>query len=183
MHRTQKELLQGGGMKLDIVVLSISSVIFEIWLELLVVLKMPREHVFVVVGKSLMNWPQYWHYVEHLISWKGRFITDVSEAPWFTAVRPGLWKRRTSFDCKGLNTRWCGECAVWLSSKELYNRLEIDIISSSVTRSRLRWYGHVQQRDYMDWLNVALNKRCLAMLAEGEVERPGRNGSRVIRKD
>ena len=33
----------------------------------------------------------------------------------------------------------------------------------------------------MTWtgLNVAMNMRCLAMLAEGEVERPGRNVLRM----
>ena len=36
-------------------------------------------------------------------------------------------------------------------SKELYNRLGIDSISSIVTRSRLRWYGHVQRKDDIDW--------------------------------
>ena len=49
------------------------------------------------------------------------------------------------------------ECAVWLYAtdlqvKELYNRLEIDNMLSTVTRSRLRWYGHLQQKDDMDWV-------------------------------
>ena len=51
-----------------------------------------------------------------------------------------------------------------LSSKELYNRLRIDNMSSTVTRNRLHWYGHVQQKDDMDWV-----KRCTEYEVSGYV--------------
>ena len=53
-----------------------------------------------------------------------------------------------------------------VSSKELYSRLGMDSISSTVTRSRLRWYGHVQQKDDMDWV-----KRCTEYEVSGNVGR------------
>ena len=42
-----------------------------------------------------------------------------------------------------------------VSSKVSYSRLGIDSTSSTVTRSRLRRYGHLQRKDNMDWV-----KRC-----------------------
>ena len=62
-----------------------------------------------------------------------------------------------------------------VSSKGLYNRLGIDSISSTVTRSRLRWYGHVQRKDDMDWV-----KRCTEYEVTGNV---GRGRSRKTWKE
>ena len=53
-----------------------------------------------------------------------------------------------------------------VSSKELYSRLGIDSISSTVTMSRLRWYGHVQRKGNMDWV-----KRCTEYEVSGNVGR------------
>ena len=39
-----------------------------------------------------------------------------------------------------------------MSSGELYDRLGIDSISSTVTGSGLRWYGHVQRKGGVDWV-------------------------------
>ena len=51
-------------------------------------------------------------------------------------------------------------------SKEL---LQGDGTKLDIVKKRMIWTG----------LNVALNMRCLAMLAAAEVERPGRNVSRM----
>ena len=42
-----------------------------------------------------------------------------------------------------------------VAGKELYTRLDIDSISSTATRSTLRWNGHVQR-----WYDTYLVKRC-----------------------
>ena len=52
------------------------------------------------------------------------------------------------------------------SSYELYSRLRIDSMPSTVTRSRLRWYGHVQRKDDMDCV-----KRCTEYEVSGHVGR------------
>ena len=63
--------------------------------------------------------------------------------------------------------RMCGATSPdRLSSKELYNRLEIDGMSSTVTRTRLCWYDHVQRKDDMDWV-----KRCTEYEVSGYVGR------------
>ena len=51
---------------------------------------------------------------------------------------------------------------------------------STVTRSRL-YTGMDMYSKRMTWtgLNVELNMRCLAMLADSKVERPGSNVSRM----
>ena len=111
------------------------------------------------------------HYVEHLVSRNGRFIIAVSEVQWFTAVTYGPMKKedlnRLERAEHRMMRRMCGVTLrdrVW--SKELFSRLGIESISSTVTKSRLRWYGHVQRKDDMDWV-----KRCLKYEVSGNIGR------------
>ena len=61
--------------------------------------------------------------------------------------------------------RWM--CGVTLrdrkSSEELRKKLGIVSVSTMVTRSRLRWFGHVERKDADDWVSA-----CRKMVVAGE---------------
>ena len=67
-----------------------------------------------------------------------------------------------------------------LPSKELRERLGVDDIALILQQNRLRWYGHVLQKDYDDWV-----KKCMEYEVEGS--RPRRRLKRtwkeVVRED
>ena len=50
-----------------------------------------------------------------------------------------------------------------VSSRELYDRLGLDSVSSIVVRGRLRWFGHVQRRSETDW-----TRRCTSYEVIGQ---------------
>src|SRR5258706_301013 len=47
-------------------------------------------------------------------------------------------------------------------SEELLSRLGIERISEVVRRGRLRWYGHVERKDPIDWVSA-----CRGLVVEG----------------
>jgi len=67
-----------------------------------------------------------------------------------------------------------------LPSKELRKRLSVDDIALILQQNRLRWYGHVLQKDDGDWV-----KKCTEYEVEGSRPRCGRKRTRkeVIRED
>jgi len=66
------------------------------------------------------------------------------------------------------------------SSSELKGRLGIDGLVTVIERHRLRWYGHVLQKDENDWV-----KKCLDFEVEGVKPRgrPKKTWSEVKKKD
>jgi len=66
-----------------------------------------------------------------------------------------------------------------LPSKELRDRLGIDDIALLLQQNRLRWYGHVLQKDD-DWV-----KKCMKYEVEGPRQRgrPKRTFRQVVRED
>ena len=60
--------------------------------------------------------------------------------------------------------RWM--CGVKLNerkkSEELRELLGLEPVSLMIKNSRLRWFGHVEQKDYNDWV-----KRCVTSKVEG----------------
>ena len=40
------------------------------------------------------------------------------------------------------------------SSEELRQRLEIDNVVDVIRRNRLRWFGHVERKDDVDWVKA-----------------------------
>ena len=64
--------------------------------------------------------------------------------------------------------------------KELRERLGIDDIILLLQQNRLRWYGHVLQREDTDWV-----KKCIEYEVEGSRPRgrPKRTWTEVVQKD
>jgi len=56
-----------------------------------------------------------------------------------------------------------------ISSMELYNRLDVEMVSDVVRRGRLRWFGHVERKSHDDWVSA-----CRDLEVEG-VKRKGRS--------
>ena len=67
-----------------------------------------------------------------------------------------------------------------LPSKELRERLGVDDITLILQQNRLRWYGHVLQKDVDDWV-----KKCMEYEVEGSRPRgrPKRTWKEVVRED
>ena len=67
-----------------------------------------------------------------------------------------------------------------LPCKELRERLSIDYIALVLQQNRLRWYGHVLQKDDDDWV-----KKCMEYEVEGQRPRgrPKTTWREVIRED
>ena len=67
-----------------------------------------------------------------------------------------------------------------LPSKELRERLGVDDIALVLQQNRLRWYGHVLQKDVDDWV-----KKCMEYAVEGPRPRgrPKRTWREVVRED
>ena len=63
-----------------------------------------------------------------------------------------------------------------LPSKELRERLCIDDIALVLQQNRLRWYGHVLQKEDNDWV-----KKCMEYEVEGS--RPKRTWREVVKED
>jgi len=65
-------------------------------------------------------------------------------------------------------------------SKELRERTGIDDIISLLQQNRLRWYGHVLQKEDDDWV-----KKCMEYKVEGRRPRgrPKRTWREVMKKD
>jgi len=65
-------------------------------------------------------------------------------------------------------------------SKELRERLRIDDIILILQQNRLRWYGHVLQKEDTDWV-----KKCMEYEVEGSRPRgrPKRTWKEVVQKD
>ena len=65
-------------------------------------------------------------------------------------------------------------------SKELRERLGIDDIILVLQQNRLRWYGHVLQKEDADWV-----KKCMECEVEGSRPRgrPKRTWRKVVQKD
>jgi len=65
-------------------------------------------------------------------------------------------------------------------SKELRERLEIDDIILILQQNKLRWYGHVLQKEDTDWV-----KKCMEYEVEGSSlrGRPKRMWREVVQKD
>ena len=65
-------------------------------------------------------------------------------------------------------------------SKELRQRLGIDDIILILQQNRLRWYGHVLQKEDTDWA-----KKCMEYEVEGSRprSRPKRTWKEVVQKD
>ena len=74
--------------------------------------------------------------------------------------------------------RWmCGvKLKYRLPSKELREKLGVDIIALVLQQNRLRWYGHVLRKDDDDWV-----KKCMQYEVEGP--RPKRTWRVVVRED
>ena len=78
--------------------------------------------------------------------------------------------------------RWM--CGVKLQdrvlSKELRERLGLDDIISVLQRNRLRWYGHVLQKEDNDWV-----MKCMEYEVEGARprSRPKKTGREIVEKD
>jgi len=74
--------------------------------------------------------------------------------------------------------RWmCGiELKDRFPSRELRERLGIDDIALVLQQNRLRWYGHVLQKEDDDWV-----KKCMEY--EVECPRPKRTWREVVEKD
>ena len=66
------------------------------------------------------------------------------------------------------------------SNKELSERLGIDDIILVLQQNRLRWYGHVLQKEVTDWV-----KKCMEYEVEGSRPRgrPKRMWREVVQKD
>jgi len=64
-------------------------------------------------------------------------------------------------------------------SKELRERLGIDYITLILQQNRLRWYGHVLQKEDTDWV-----KKCMEYEVEGSRtrDRPNRTWREVVQK-
>jgi len=64
-----------------------------------------------------------------------------------------------------------------LPSTELRERLGVDNIALILQRNRLRWYGHVLQKDDDDWM-----KKCIEYEVEGSRprDRPKRTWKEVV---
>ena len=67
-----------------------------------------------------------------------------------------------------------------LRSKEQRERLGVDDIALTLQQNRLRWYGHVLQKDDDDWV-----KKCMEYEVEGlrPRGRPKRTWKEVVRED
>src|SRR5664279_1307340 len=52
------------------------------------------------------------------------------------------------------------------SSEELRQRLEIDNVADVIRRNRLRWFGHVERKDDIDWV-----KACQRLEVSGRMGR------------
>ena len=67
-----------------------------------------------------------------------------------------------------------------LPSKELRERLVVGDIALILQQNRLRWYGHVLQKDDDDWV-----KKCMEYEVEGSRPRgrPKRTWKEIIRED
>jgi len=78
--------------------------------------------------------------------------------------------------------RWM--CGVKLQdrvpSKELRGRIGLDDIISVLQRNRLRWYGHVLQKEDNDWV-----KKCMEYEVEGARPkgRPKKTWREIVEKD
>jgi len=55
--------------------------------------------------------------------------------------------------------RWMCGVKVKVSSKELRERLGLDDIISVLQQNRLRWYGHVLQKEDNDWVKKYMKWR------------------------
>ena len=78
--------------------------------------------------------------------------------------------------------RWM--CGVKLkdrvSNKELRERLGIADITSLLQQNRLRWYGHVLQKDDNDWVNKCMEYEVVGSRPRG---RPKRTWLEVVQRD
>ena len=74
---------------------------------------------------------------------------------------------------------WC-EVTYRVPSKELRGRLELEDIISVLQRNRLRWYGHVLQKEHNDWV-----KKCMEYKVEGTRPRgrPKKTWREIVEKD
>ena len=65
-------------------------------------------------------------------------------------------------------------------SKELRGKLELDDIISVLQQNRLRWYGHVLQKEDNDWV-----KKCTEYEVEGTRPRgkPKKTWREIVEKD
>ena len=68
----------------------------------------------------------------------------------------------------------------WMCGVKLRERLGVDDIALILQQNRLRWYGHVLQKDDDDWV-----KKCMEYEVEGSRlrGRPKRTWKEVIRED
>ena len=68
----------------------------------------------------------------------------------------------------------------YLLSKGVRERLGIDYIILILQQNRLRWYGHVLQKEDTDWV-----KKCMEYEVEGSrpIGRPKRTWKEVVQKD
>ena len=62
-----------------------------------------------------------------------------------------------------------------VSNQKLISRLDVDSISSIVTKNRQRWYAHVQRKDDVDWVQRCTECEVVGHVAEEEAERLGRS--------
>jgi len=62
----------------------------------------------------------------------------------------------------------------------LRERLGIDVIISVLQQKRLRWYGHVVQKEYSNWV-----KKCMEYEVEGARTRgrPKKPWTEIVQKD
>jgi len=67
-----------------------------------------------------------------------------------------------------------------LPSKELRERQGIDDIALVLQQNRLRWYGHVLQKDDYDWVKKCMEYEVLGPRPTG---RPKRTWREVVRED
>ena len=53
-----------------------------------------------------------------------------------------------------------------ISSEELRQRLDMEVVMEVFRRGRLRWYGHVMRKQDEDWV-----KKCISMQVDGKKPR------------
>ena len=75
---------------------------------------------------------------------------------------------------------WCEVEKIRVSNKELRERLGIVDITSLLQQNRLRWYGHVLQKDDSDWVKKCMEYEVVVSRTRGK---PKRTWFEVVQRD
>jgi len=126
-----------------------------------------------VTARVRSAWKKFREYLP-ILTGKG-FSLQLKGKVYATCVRSCLmhgsetWAMKVEHELKMNRTemstiRWM--CGVKLherkKSEELRELLGLEPVSLMIKKSRLRWFGHVERKDFNDWV-----KRCITLEVEG----------------